>query len=421
MYTLENLPNKTKLLLAPVAGTEAVTVLVLVKVGSRYEPAKINGISHFIEHLLFKGTTKRPTSLDISKELDGVGAEFNAFTSKDHTGYYVKVEHQEVELALDVISDILYNSLFSAEEIEKERGVIIEEINMYEDNPLMNVDNVFEEAVFSGSPLARRISGAKENIKSISRKEIIDYFQKNYQADNVLVAIGGKFNTAQIKKLISQYFNQPARSAKKNSFAKFNVQQQEPKINLISKETEQVHIALGYPAYKITDPKIFPLSLMSIILGGNMSSRLFLEVREKLGAAYYIRSGISPYEDTGALVVYAGLDKAKIGLALKIILKELKKLTDYSVSQEELTRAKDFSKGKMILALEDSAHFVSWLATQQLLKNKIETLDQYLKKIDQVTGSQIQAAAREVIKQSKFNLGVIGPYQDKKYFLKIIK
>lgn len=420
MYTLETLHNKTKLLLAPLEGTETVTVLVLVKIGSRYEPAKLNGISHFIEHLLFKGTKKRPTSLDITKELDGVGATFNAFTGKDHTGYYVKVNHEKLELALDVVSDMLYNSVFAKEEIERERGVIVEEINMYEDNPLLMIDNVFEEAIFQGSSLAKLISGSKESIKRIFRNDIIDYFKANYAADNVTVAVGGKFNQAKTKKLVNRYFNQPAKKAKKSSFKKFSSNQKNPRVNLKTKSTEQIHLALGFLAYKITDPKNYPLLLLSIILGGNMSSRLFIEIRDKLGLAYYIRIDLSPYQDTGALAVYAGLDKSKLELALKTILRELNRAVRQKVSSEELVRAKEYIRGKLILSLEDSANRVQWLATQQLLKNRIETVEQQLKKIERVTVSQVQQVAKEIIKSSKINLGIIGPYKDKKKFLNII-
>ncbi|MBU1131340.1 insulinase family protein [Patescibacteria group bacterium] len=421
MYTLETLHNKTKLLLAPLEGTETVTVLILVKVGSRYESAKLNGISHFVEHLLFKGTKKRPTSLDITKELDGVGASFNAFTAKDHTGYYIKVNHEHLELALDVVSDMLHNSLFAKEEMERERGVIIEEINMYEDNPLLMVDNVFEEAVFAGSSLARVISGSKENIRKISHAEIVNYFKANYAADNVIVAVGGKFNQPKTKKLASQYFNQPASGFKKSSFKKFSSLQKSPRINLKTKATEQVHLALGFPAYKITNPKNYPLLLLAIILGGNMSSRLFLEIREKLGLAYYIKTDLSPYQDTGALAVYAGLDKSKINLAIKTILKELEKAVNKDVTAEELKRSKEYIKGKLILGLEDSAARIQWLAAQQLLKNKIETIDQQLKKVEKVTAGQVRQTAQEIIKNQKINLGIIGPYQDKKKFLKILK
>lgn len=424
MHTLEILNNGSRVLLAPQAGTETVTVLVLVKVGSRYEPANVNGISHFIEHLLFKGTRRRPTSLDITKELDGVGADFNAFTAKDHTGYYVRVNHENLELALDIVSDMLMNPLFNEADIEKERGVISEEINMYEDNPLLMIENFFEEAVFSGNSLAKLISGPKNIIQKITKNEITDYFYKNYASKNVLIAAGGKINSLKTKKLIRNYFAQPpVRHPNKQTttYQKFASRQKFSRIKIKTKETEQVHLALGFPGYSLTDPRLYPLSLLSIILGGNMSSRLFMEIREKLGLAYYIKAYADSYEDTGAFAVYAGLDKQKIELAIKIIIKELQKIISEKVTPQELIRAKEFVKGKTILRLEDSSQYVQWLAAQQLFKNKIETMQQHLRKVESVTAGQIQRAARDVIKNSKINLAIIGPYNGQKKFHNIIK
>lgn len=420
MYTLKILNNGIRLLLAPQEGTEAVTIFVLVKIGSRYESQNLNGVSHFIEHLLFKGTKKRPTSLDITKELDGVGADFNAFTAKDHTGYYVRANHEKIELALEVVSDMLHNSLFSPKEIQKERGVIMEEINLYEDNPLLMIDNVFEEAVFKGSALARSIAGAKENIKNISREEIIRYFKANYASGNVLVAVGGKFNQKKILALAEKLFCSLRKKTSQAVFKKFSSRQNKPQLNLKAKETEQAHLALGFPAYNLTDPRLYPLSLLSVILGGNMSSRLFLEIREKLGLAYYIRTEIGAFEDTGAFSVAAGLDKSKIELAILTIIKEFKKVVSQKVSAEELLRAKEFIKGKLILRLEDSAQRTLWLAIQILLKGKIETLEEQIQKVEAVTAQQIQSIARDIIQTKKINLALIGPVKDKNQLFKII-
>lgn len=421
MYTLETLNNKTKVLLAPQKDTEAVTVLILVKAGSRHESKEINGISHFIEHLLFKGTKKRPTSLDISKELDGVGADYNAFTGKDHTGYYIKVSHKKLEMALEIVSDMLFNSLFDKKEIEKERGVIIEEINMYGDNPLMSIGNLFEETIFKGSRLGRDIAGPKNNIRSLSRDRIIGYFKDYYRSQNLLIGIGGRFNKIKAKRLVKKYFVQKEVKVKKAAPEKFIAKQNRPRIKIKPKKTEQVHVALGFPAYGINNPKNYPLTLLSVILGGNMSSRLFIEIREKLGLAYHIRSYVTSYEDTGALSIFAGLDKAKVSLALTTIMRELQKIAADPVSSEEVIRAKEFIKGKLTLSMEDSAERIQWLATQQLIQGRVETLEAKLKKIDRITVQQIQNVAREIILNHKLNLAVIGPYKDNKHFLNIFK
>ena len=421
MYKLETLNNGSKILLAPQKDTEAVTVLVLVKVGSRHETDELNGISHFIEHLLFKGTKKRPTSLDISKELDGVGADYNAFTGKDHTGYYIKVSHQKLELALEIVSDMLFNSLFDKKEIEKERGVIIEEINMYDDNPLMSIGNLFEEVMFKGSRLGRDIAGPKKNIRSLSRGQIIGYFKNYYRSQNLLVGIGGRFNKIKAKRLVKKYFLQQKVKVKKALPEKSMAEQAKPRIKIKHKKTEQVQIALGFPAYGINNPKNYPLTLLTVILGGNMSSRLFIEIREKLGLAYHIRSYVTSYADVGALSIFAGLDKAKVNLALETINRELQKVTVDPVSPEEVYRAKEFIKGKLTLSLEDSAARIQWLATQQLIQGRVETLEAKLKKIDRITVQQIQNVAREIILNHKLNLAVIGPYKDNKHFLNIFK
>jgi predicted Zn-dependent peptidase len=420
-YHLDKLSNQVRVLYAPMHETEAVTVMVLVKVGSRYEPLKVNGISHFIEHLLFKGTAKRPTSLDITKELDGVGADYNAFTGKDHTGYYIKVNHDKLELAMDIVSDMLFNSIFSPEEITKERGVIMEEINMYEDNPMMLIDSLLEEELFKGNPLARKISGEKENIQAITRKQILDYFHENYVSNNVIVGLSGKFNVNQAGKLVKKYFGKNSYKIKHNKFIPFKDTQKQSRVRLKTKETEQINLAIGFPSYSMTDPKVYPLSLLSIILGGNMSSRLFMEIREKLGLAYFIRSSVSTAEDCGNFAVYAGLEKSKIKLAVQTIIKELNKTVNQKVTAEELNRAKEFLKGKMILRLEDSAQVIEWLTSQQLLKNKIENLEEQMKKIDQVNLNQIQQVAREIIKPAKINLAVIGPYKNSKAFYDFMK
>lgn len=421
MYKLEKLENGITLLTAPLKETEAVTVLVLVKVGSRYEAKNLNGVSHFIEHLLFKGTKNRPTSLDITKELDGVGADYNAFTAKDHTGYYVKVSKERLELALDIVADMLFNPLFSKEEMEKERGVIIEEINMYEDNPLMLIGDIFEASIFAGHPLGRRISGPKENVKNLKRQTIVDFYQKHYLNRRLLVAVGGNFPQKEIKRIVNRYFGLKSVAGQKRPFSKFVLKQQRPQANLHYKDTSQVQLALGLPAFKNTDPRFYPLTLLAVILGGNMSSRLFLEIREKRGLAYFVRTGVNLYEDAGAFLVQAGLEKTRIFEAVKVIREELEKVKEKGVTAEELKRAKEFMKGKLILQLEDSANLISWLGEQKILTNKVESSATKLKKINAVTRAAVKKVAKQIFDFKKINLGLIGPFKEKSRFLNIFK
>ncbi|MBU0963904.1 insulinase family protein [Patescibacteria group bacterium] len=420
MFKKTKLKNGLKVILSPLQETKAVTVLVLVKVGSRYETRKINGASHFVEHLMFKGTKKRPTALSITKELDGVGADYNAFTSKDHTGYYIKVNHEHMQLALDILSDMIFNSTFSDKEIERERGVIIEEINMYEDNPMMFLEDLFEETVYGGHPLGWNISGPKEVIRKVTRQDLFNYYKKHYRPYNILVSVAGRID-GKILSLVDKYFNVQKVAGQMEKYQSIKVRQQQPQIKLKNKKTEQVQLALGFPAYSYFDKQLYSLYLLSVILGGNMSSRLFTSIREQKGLCYFIRAGVSVYEDTGHLMIQAGLDKLRLKIAIKEILNELKKVRQDGVTADELHKAKEFLKGKFILDLEACDHVASWLAKQELLRKRILTPSQQIKKIESITQSGIKQAAREIIKTKKINLSLIGPFKNSADFRSILK
>ena len=421
MFKQETLANGIQLITAHRADTQAVTVLVLVKVGSRYEPLELNGVSHFIEHLLFKGTASRPTSQHLSRLLDGIGAEYNAFTGKDHTGYYVKAAAEHLTLALDVLSDMFFNSLFDAKEMDKERGVIAEEINMYSDNPLMLIGDIFEKAIYDGHPLGRKISGPKETIQKVSRANLVRFYKDYYYANQIIVGVAGNFNQNAIKKTVAGYFDNKKIKAQKRTFKKFSVSQTSPRVNLHFKDTAQVQLALGFPSFKNTDPRVYALSLLAVILGGNMSSRLFTEIREKRGLAYFVKAGSESYEDTGSLIIQAGLELNSVAKAITTILAELKKVTNQGVLAAELARAKEFLKGKFVLQLEDSANLIGWIAEQKLLTGKIETPEQKLKKIMAVTLADVKKVATAVMDFSKTNLALIGPFKDREKFLKLLK
>jgi len=422
MYQKLKLKNGLKLILAPLHETKAVTVLVLLPVGSRYETKDINGVSHFIEHLMFKGTAKRPTSLDITKELDSVGAEYNAFTSKDHTGYYVKIAADKIELAFDILSDMLFNSKFDSVEINKERGVIVEEINMYEDNPMIYVESIFESTVFGDTPLGRDTAGPRVVIKNISRQKIVSYKKKFYQPARMVLAVAGNFSKPQILRLSQKYFNSSSGAASRQSgFIKFKASQARPQVKIFYKNTEQVQVCLGFPGYSLKDDKIFSLYVLAVILGGNMSSRLFTIVREKHGLAYFIKAATSAYVDIGALVIQSGLDKSRIKQAISLILSELQRVKTEGVLAEELKSAKEFLKGKLILDLEDSENVADWFGKQELLLGRIYTPEEKIKKVMAVTDRQIKKTAQELFRQSKLNLAIIGPFKNKSEFLKLLK
>jgi len=421
-YHKKIFPNGLKAIVAPLKETKTVTLLVLVKVGSRYEKQSLNGVSHFIEHMMYKGTTNRPTTLHISKELDGVGAEYNAFTGKDQTGYYVKVNHEKKKLAFDILSDILKNSLFNPVELNRERGVIEEEINMYKDNPQMYVESLFEELLYGEKNyLGQLISGPKSVIRKVTRVQMLRYKNKYYHPRNILVVIAGKINLPEGFSLIEKYFNFERTKGRVSSFQKVKVVQNIPKAKMEYKKTEQVQLCLGFPAYSYFHKDLEALFLLSTILGGNMSSRLFINIREKLGLCYFIRSSANIYEDIGNFVIQSGLDRRRIHQAIVKILEEIKKIRQTEVSPEELEKAKEYLKGRLTLEMEDSEQIAGWYGVQQLLTKKTLTLEQRFRKIQKVKASDIQRVAKNIFQTAKINLALVGPFTTKQKFLRLLK
>ncbi len=409
-----------RVIVSPLRDTKAVTVLVLVKVGSRYETRQINGISHFVEHLMFKGTTKRPTALRITKELDGIGADYNAFTSKDVTGYYIKAHVDKVNLLIDMLSDMLQHSIFNPKEIERERGVIIEEINMYEDNPMMMMEDVFEQTIWGDQPLGWNIAGPKSVIQKVTRKQLLDYYRKYYVPKNMIVAVAGNVTDAIVDELAAK-FNTSRAGRGAFSFKRLGAMQRSPHVMVKYKDTEQVQLGLGFPAYPYGNKKLYALYLLTVILGGNMSSRLFMTIREKKGLCYFIRASASPYEDTGVFMIQAGLDKRRIDEAITAILQELKKVRTGGVTASELKKAKEFLKGKLILDLEASDSVATWLSRQLLFEDSIKTPAEQVKRLERVTAAEIKTVAREVMQQSHLNLALIGPMKDAAPFSRLLQ
>lgn len=410
-YKRNLLKNGLRVLTVPVEGTQTVTVIVMVGVGSRYETEKEAGLSHFVEHMFFKGTIKRPTTLDISEELDAVGGEFNAFTSKDKTLYYAKVDAKHFSIALDVIADIFLDSKMDAKEIEKEKGTILQELNMYEDTPVRTVADVFENLLYKGNSLGREIIGIKKTIQSFKRKEFIKYLKNFYVANNTIICVAGKFDEKKVLKSVEKYFS-PMRKKKMAGFSPVKDGQNRPAVKIKFKKTDQTHFILGVRAYKENHPNRFALSLLAVILGGNMSSRLFIEVREKLGLAYYVRTEIEAYADCGYLATQVGVEHKNLELAVKTILQEYQKIASFKVSEKELQKAKDFIKGKSLMGLEASDEVAMFFASQEMKKKKILTPGEIFAKIDKVTAADILKVAQEIFSKKKLNLAIIGPHKD---------
>jgi predicted Zn-dependent peptidase len=409
--TFSKLSNKTPVILAQMPSTQVFTALVLFKVGSRYETAKGNGISHFLEHLFFKGTINRPTALDISKELDGVGADYNAFTGKDYTGYYVKVTKRHARLAVDLLQDLLVNPLFEPAEIDRERGVIIEEINMYDDNPMATAEELAEELLFGKNhPLGYRIAGPRENIRKITRNEIIKYREHYYRPDNMVIVLAGKIPAGAMNWL-EEGFATIAKGKKVDLQPKqFTLTQKSFRLHIEKKKTAQSHLAITFPAPTYTDRDLFTAKVLSVLLGGGMSSRLFINVRERQGLCYYIRAGMTPYADQGAFMIQAGFDTKRIKQAIAAIMEQLRIVRDVLVEEEELTKAKECIRGHLALRLEDADHIASWWGQQFLFQQVQMTPAQYEERIVAVTARDIQRLAQKLFQHHLMNAVIVGPY-----------
>ncbi|MDD5606376.1 MAG: pitrilysin family protein [Candidatus Pacebacteria bacterium] len=418
MFQKTIFPNGLTLVKVPQKNSSTVTILILVATGSKYEIKEINGISHLLEHLIFKGTKKRPSQLLISEPLDRVGGSFNAFTSQEYTGYYAKVERSYFDLALDVISDIYLNSLFKEKDIKKEKNVIIEEINMYFDHPSYYVQNLWSELLYKDQPAGRLISGTKESVANISRKDILNYFNTQYTAKNTIIVVAGNFSN--IEKKVQRAFSS---IKQKKSFVKEKTRdnQKKPEIILSFRKTDQTHLCLGVRAYDIFHPQKYTLEIIASLLGGMMSSRLFLIIREKLGLAYYIKTDFSKDTDTGYVVTQAGVDNSKVKLAIQAILKEYNNIAKKGISLKELQKAKDNLRGSLALGLETSHSQAVFFGLQEIIEKKILTPDQICAKINNVTRKDILKVAKDIFKPSKLNLALVGPYKDEKEFEKILK
>lgn len=409
-YHTTTLKNGLRIILAPMRDAEAASVVVMTGTGSRYENEKENGLAHFLEHMFFKGTKKRPNAKKISEELDGVGAVYNAFTSKDRTAYYAKVSAKHIDTALDVISDIFLNSKLPQKEITKERGAIIQEIDMYEDMPMRSVDNVFDALIFgSDHSLGRTILGPKENIRAFTRKDFATYHARNYNAKNTVVAIAGAFSEAKVLAKIRKDFGK-LREGTAPTCAPFASQQNRPRVAIKEKKTDQTQLMVGVPAYPFLHKDEYPLIVLTTILGGGMSSRLFLEVREKRGLAYSVHAWTDKYPDTGYLVVQAGVEHAKLEKATTTILDEFKKMKRVKVGAAELAKAKSYLQGTMTLALETSDEVATNAASSLISVGKIRTLEEKRAAIQKVTAADVQRVARDILKTEKLNLAVIGPH-----------
>ncbi|KKW46450.1 MAG: hypothetical protein A3A43_03470 [Candidatus Liptonbacteria bacterium RIFCSPLOWO2_01_FULL_56_20] len=412
--------NGLRVILVPQPSSLTATVLVLVEAGSEYETRRINGISHFLEHLVFKGTTKRPKPGTISAELDALGAEYNAFTGQEYTGYWAKAERHKLSRILELVSDLYLNPIFPAGEIEKERGVIIEEINMYEDTPMRRVQEDFSALLYGNQPAGWDIAGRKEVIRTLRRDDFVAYRAKHYVAPATVVIVAGAFHPAQTMRQIKGLFAHLPREPKTGK-AKTRESQRGPQVLSKFKGSDQTHLVLGTRAFHILDPRRYALQVLTDVLGGGMSSRLFTRIRDQLGAAYYVRAGAELFLDHGYTTISAGVDHKKTEKVIEAMLDELRRLRRELVPPAELKKAKDHMVGNFMLGLETSDELASYYGGQEIITRSLIAPETLIRRIQAVQAKEIRAIARTLFVNSKLNLAVIGPYKKPQVFKKLLR
>ncbi len=412
-YRINILANELPLIMVPLPEATTATVLVIVKTGSKYENRQNNGLSHFLEHMFFKGTTRYPNTLALSSALDSLGSEYNAFTSKEYMGYWIKVAPPKLKVALSIVSDMLLNSKFATEEIEREKGVIIEELNMYEDNPLMHVEDVFESCLYGDTPAGWETIGTKANIRRFKREDFINYLHSQYGAKSMYVILTGRFKKNDEERARLLFANFP--SNKWQNKLAVREKQLKPQLKIIYKKTDQINLSLGVRTYPSGQKQEFIVKLLAIILGGSMSSRLFIHLRGRQGLAYYVRTSSEVYSDSGYLTTQAGVPTSKSVEAVKIILAEYYKMTKVLVSSSELKRVQDLLQGKSLLQMETTDNLAIWYARQAILRDKILSPKEFLQQVKKISALDIQNIAKKIFVNHNLNLALIGRTQTDKF------
>jgi len=420
MYKKTTLKNGLRIITLPVKGTKTVSVLVLVGTGSKYETKEINGLSHFLEHMLFKGTKKRPNTLKLIEPLDKIGGQYNAFTGHEFTGYWAKVDAYHLDLALDWVSDIYLNSKIEEAEINRERGTILQELNMILDTPMSYIDDLWTDLLYGNQPAGWQLGGTKEMIQNIKRPQFVKYLKEHYSSQNTIIIVAGQISHSSSLAKVKKYFKAINKQPVKDKLP-VREKQHKTKSLIYYKKTDQAHLNLGVRSgYDIFHPDKYALGLLGVILGGNMSSRLWISVRERQGLAYYVSAGVETNTDTGYFVAKAGVDNQRVEKAIKTILGEYKKIAQQKVSPAELNKAKEYTMGTTLINMESSDAQASFVAFQELFTNEILTLEEKFAKIEAVTVNDIQRVAQDIFKPEKLNLALIGPFKDKNRFDKIL-
>lgn len=413
------LPNGLRIITIPMK-SPATTVLVMVETGSNYETKEQNGLSHFLEHMCFKGTKRRPTSAHIAKELDSLGAANNAFTNQEYTGYYAKGSNRHAKKLLEIVSDLYLNPRIPEAELEKERGVILQEISMYEDLPQVQVWDVFMKLLHGDTPAGRPILGPASNIRRFRRVDFINYRQAHYVAKGTMVVVAGDVKPSEIEKEARKLFKDIS-EAKKHKKQKVTGRQARPAMLIRKKKTDQMHMVLGFRAYPANDKRMPTLEVLSSILGKGMSSRLFQKMREELGACYYVRTNIDDNTDHGFFAISTGIDSSRSEEILKVLLEECRKLMGEKVSESELAKAKEYLVGHMNMHLETSDAVANFYAIQEVVNHKLKNPEDWKKSIKAVTAADVQKVARDIFRNDKLNLAILGNAQNGAKLKKLLR
>lgn len=419
-YEKTTLSNGVRVVTGTMTGVRSASLIFYYNVGSRIEPDEIAGVSHFLEHMLFKGTEKRPDPMTISQEIESVGGLVNAGTGRESTSYWVKVPSPHFALAYDVMADMLRNSVFDAEELDKERKVIFEEIRSIQDIPEELVHELIDELVFPNTAIGRDIAGTEETVGNITRDTMLDFWTRNYGGDRLVVAAGGDVRHEDVVALTERYFGDLPRSENANVATPVTIDQNQSRVKLVTRDTEQAHFCLSFPAISYHDERRHTQATIEAILSSGMSSRLFQEIREQRGLVYSIYAYFRGYEDVGQGVIYAGTDVERVRETISATVGELKKLRDIPVPEDELERTKTLRKGRLLMSLEDSRSVASWIGSQEATYGHILTPEEIMEKIDAVTVEDVQKLAGELLRDERLSLALIGPFVTEKDYASLL-
>jgi len=419
-YRRTTLDNGLRIVTSPMPATRSVSVSLYVGAGSRYEKPEEAGISHLLEHLVFKGTEKRPTAQEISELIDGVGGVMNAGTDRELTVYYAKVARPHFDRAADVLTDMLRRPLIAAEELEKERKVVIEELASTTDSPAQLVDVLLDATMWPDQPLGRDVAGSEASVSALTRESTLDYLRRQYVPNNIVVAVAGAIEHDEVVQFMDGALGDWHRGVPSSWFPAVNGQDA-ARCAVMYKKTEQAHIEIAVHALSNQDPDRFPLDLISVILGEGMSSRLFMELREKRALCYDVHSYASHYLDTGSFAVYAGVDPKKTVEATQALVEELAKMRADGISDEELHKAKELSKGRLLLRMEDTRAVSGWMGGQEMLNGTIRTPDEVVELIEAVTGDDVKRVARKLLDETQMTMALVGPFRSDRQFAKLLK